>query len=277
MSRRGRSGPAISLFSFQDIITSVTAIVTVITLLLALDLVQRKQSQAGNSSAALAAELSHRLETARADLANLSAEVSSVDDVVQQAAAISPAELELDIARRESAIHDLQNAQTRLEKEQDEWKGRLKTVEIERFELEPSRKKTRKLVQETSDLERRRKAEEAENRTIFSLPRGFQKEGWIAVVESQRILVAPLGRSAVPRAFETSGVPLFGISAADEFLKWIELERLRTAYFLLQVRPDGPGVFESVQERFTKQNIAYGFDLIGANEVLLDSERGAAP
>ena len=34
MSRRGRSGPTISLFSFQDIITSVTAIVTVITLLL---------------------------------------------------------------------------------------------------------------------------------------------------------------------------------------------------------------------------------------------------
>ena len=54
MSRRGRSGPAISLFSFQDIITSVTAIVTVIALLLALDLVQRKQSQSSDSSAAMA-------------------------------------------------------------------------------------------------------------------------------------------------------------------------------------------------------------------------------
>jgi len=56
MSRRGRSGPTISLFSFQDIITSVTAIVTVITLLLALDLVQRKQSKAGDSSGNLAVE-----------------------------------------------------------------------------------------------------------------------------------------------------------------------------------------------------------------------------
>ncbi|MBC7817117.1 MAG: hypothetical protein IAG10_09545 [Planctomycetaceae bacterium] len=39
----------ISLFAFQDIITSVTAIVIVVALFLALDLVQRKQGQASES------------------------------------------------------------------------------------------------------------------------------------------------------------------------------------------------------------------------------------
>lgn len=275
MSRRGRSGPAISLFSFQDIITSVTAIVTVITLLLALDLVQRKESQGANSSAAIAEELAQRLEQAESEFAQLSAEVNAVDDVVQQAAAIAPAELEEEIVRRELTIHELQAERSRLEKERDNWNRRMKAEEIEQFELEPSREKTRKLVQETDELERQREAEDAENRTVYSLPRGFQKEGWLAVIEPQRILVAPLGWPAIPTVFES--VPLFGASAADEFLKWIERRQLRTAYFLLQIRPGAAGAFHDVEERLMRQGVSYGFDVIGEEEIVLHPERGAAP
>ena len=92
MSRRGRSGPTISLFSFQDIITSVTAIVTVITLLLALDLVQRKQSDAGDSSGALVVELAARLAQIEDELTELRAATASTDELVREVAATSPAD-----------------------------------------------------------------------------------------------------------------------------------------------------------------------------------------
>ena len=71
MSRRGRSGPVISLFAFQDIITSVTAIVIVVTLFLALDLVQRKQGQASESPTVLAEELVARITALEGELAKL--------------------------------------------------------------------------------------------------------------------------------------------------------------------------------------------------------------
>lgn len=68
MSRRGRSGPAISLFAFQDIITSVTAIVIVVVLFLALDLVQRKESARADSPVGVAADLTDRIAELKREL-----------------------------------------------------------------------------------------------------------------------------------------------------------------------------------------------------------------
>ncbi len=46
MSRRNRSRAAFSLFSFQDIITAVTAIVILLVLILTLELISRRQQVA---------------------------------------------------------------------------------------------------------------------------------------------------------------------------------------------------------------------------------------
>ena len=86
MSRRGRSGPVISLIAFQDIITCVTAIVISVALFLALDLVQRKQGQASESPAVLADELIARVAEVEAELAKLREELNRADDLVQQVA-----------------------------------------------------------------------------------------------------------------------------------------------------------------------------------------------
>ena len=255
MSRRGRSGPTISLFSFQDIITSVTAIVTVITLLLALDLVQRKQSDAGDSSGALAVELAARLAQIEAELIELRTATASTDELVREVAATSPAELRNEIAQRESAIAELEVVRARLERQRTGWKAREKEERAEGFELEPVREQQARLEREAAELEQQRKAERAENRTVFSLPRGFQKEGWLVVIGAKQIDVAPLGRSARPVAFVGKGLPLFGTSAAGAFEKWIDDQGLRSAYFLLLVRPEAARTFDEVEELLTKKSV----------------------
>ena len=277
MSRRGRSGPVISLFSFQDIITSVTAIVTVITLLLALDLVQRKQSQAGDSSGNLAVELAARLVAAEVELAELKAAAGTTDDLVREVAATSPAELRNEIAQRESAIAELERERTRLERQRGQWKTREKEEQTEQFDLEPLRQQQANALAEAAELDRQRTSEQVENRTVFSLPRGFQKEGWIVVIDATQIAIAPLGRPAQPVVVRTSGLPLIGTSAAAGFVAWIEREQLRSAYFLLLVRPDAARAFDDVQELLTDKSISHGFDLIGADQSILHPERGAAP
>lgn len=277
MSRRGRSGPAISLFSFQDIITSVTAIVTVITLLLALDLVQRKQSNASDSSSQLAKDLESRLTEAEEEFTQLSAAVNLTDDLVQDVAATSPAELREEIARRESAIVELKTEQIRLEQQAEQWRARLKAEQVKQFELEPVRQKTEDAVREATDLERQHASERDENRTVFSLPRGFQKEGWIAVVDQRQITVAPIGRPEVPIVFNASGLLLIGNSAAEEFMMWVDLQKLRSAYFLLLVRPDADSDFDEVEKLLSGKDVSHGFDLIGQDETIMHPERGAAP
>lgn len=277
MSRRGRSGPAISLFSFQDIITSVTAIVTVIALLLALDLVQRKQSETKDTSRQIAIELAERIAAADAELAQLNTTVEFTDNLVQEIAETSPVELSAEIAHRESAISALKEQELRLEKQAQQWLARIKEKEVEQFELDPLRKKTEDALQEAAELEQQQAAVDAENRTVFSLPRGFQKEGWIAVIDQQLITVAPLGRPAKPVVLTATGLPLLGNSAAEELVEWLDRQQLRSAYFLLLVRPDASLNFHEVQELFSKKRLSYGFDLIGQDDAIMHPERGAAP
>lgn len=278
MSRRGRSGPTISLFAFQDIITSVTAIVTVLTLLLALDLVQRKESQASNSSGHLSLELAARLAEAEAELAEMQAAVGTTDDLLRTVADKSPAELRTEIAQRESTTTELERERARLERQNTQLQSRHKAELARAFDLEPLRKQQQAAQNKTTEIDRQRAAEKAENRTVFSLPRGTRKEGWIVVIDPAQIAVAPLGRPAQPVAFRSSGrLPLLGTNGSAAFLEWIDQQQLRSAYFLLLVRPGGADAFDDVQESLTEKRISYGFDLISADQPILHPARGAAP
>ena len=277
MSRRGRSGPTISLFSFQDIITSVTAIVTVITLLLALDLVQRKQSKASDSSSAMAVILTERLERAEEELARLQNVADTTDAVVREVASISPGDLRSEIAQRESTIEELKRERAQLQQQNLVWKAHEKAKLTEQFDLVPLKDEQTRTSVAATELERQQAEEAAENRTIYSLPRGTKQEGWLAVVDADQIDVAPIGRAAPPTTFVPTGLALIGSSAADNFGKWMDEKNLDRAYFLVLIRPGGAATFDDVEEKLKSRRISHGFDLIDADQAILHPERGAAP
>lgn len=276
MSRRGRSGPTISLFSFQDIITSVTAIVTVIALLLALDLVQRKQSRTSDSTALLAAEVSKRLEQLEAELAQLQTMASMTDELARELADATPADLQREITARQQDLQRLEQQRSRLEEQARLWKDREKEQLAEQFDLEPFKQEATTVEAMTAELERQRADEHAENRTIYSLPRGTQKKGWIVELESGRITIAPIGRAEPPKTFESSGVSLIGTSAAGNFAKWIDSQSREDFYFLLLLRPDSGDEFDQVHKMLETKKISHGFDLIDAERTVFHPERGAA-
>ena len=276
MSRRGRSGPVISLFAFQDIITSVTAIVIVVTLFLALDLVQRKQGQASESPTVLAEELVARITALEGELAKLHKELDRSDDLVQQVASTSPAELRAEIIQRELAVEDLRQQLQRQQEREKRLQSQEKAVAAEQFDLSPLRQRVEQTIRETRELQGQLDQAKQEDRILFTLPRGSNKEGWIAVVDSGRITVAPLGRAARPQAFVSTGTFLKK-SAAEAMVEWIDRERLRSAYFLVLIRPSGPRTFDALEELLQSKSMSFGFDLIDAERTVLHPERGAAP
>lgn len=276
MSRRGRSGPTISLFSFQDIITSVMAIVTVITLLLALDLVQRKESRGDDASAALAVELTARLNHAETELSQLQRIADQTDDLVRDVADASPAQLKDEIAKRDATVIELERQKARLEQQDKLWQGQKKSKLVEQFDLDPSRKEREKLEKTIAALDQQRRAEQTENRPVFAMPRGMQKEGWLVLIESDRISLAPLGRPAKPVVLTATGLPVVGPTAVQNFENWLDKQQLASSYFFVLLRPNASESFGEVCKMLDTKKISYGFDLVGSEQNIMHPERGAA-
>lgn len=277
MSRRGRSGPAISLFAFQDIITSVTAIVIVVVLFLALDLVQRKEVARADSPVGVAADLTDRIAELKRELERLQAETTRTDATVRELAQFSPAELQAEVTAAERSLQDLQSRGKELTARHEVWESRQKAALAARFDLRPQQLQLERTRQAIQDLQREIEEGRTDKRPIYGLPRGITAGGWVAVIEAETIFVAPLGKRARPLQFEQGAFPLVTGTAAGAFLRWVSDEKQERAYFLLLVRPGGAGQFYEIESKFNDTSILYGFDVIDAQQVILHPEKGAAP
>lgn len=249
---------------------------TVITLLLALDLVQRKESRGSHSSAALAAELTARLNHAEAELSQLQQIADQTNDLVRDVADASPAQLKDEITRRDATIIELERQKARLEQQDKLWQDQKKSKLVEQFDLDPSRKEREKLEKTIAALEQQRRMEDAENRPVFALPRGMQKEGWLVLIEPDRIAVAPLGRPAKPVVLTATGLPVVGPTATRNFETWLDKQQVSSSYFFVLLRPSTSESFDEVRKIFDAKKISYGFDVIGADQNIMHPERGAA-
>jgi uncharacterized small protein (DUF1192 family) len=276
MSRRGRSGPAISLFAFQDIITSVTAIVIVIVLFLALDLVQRKQSAHADTASGVGEDLTARIAELQAELARLQAETTRIDATVREVAQFSPAELQAEVTAAERSIQSLQSRHKQLLEHHRRWQAKEKTVLAQKFDLRPQQLQLEITRQAHRDVQQQIEEGRNDRRPIYGLPRGITAGGWVAVIEEDVITVAPLGRRAQPREFRQGALPIITGTAADAFVKWAKQEEPH-AYFLLLIRPGGAVQFDEVDSEFIDRSMSYGFDLIDAQQEILHPEKGAAP
>ncbi len=277
MSRRGRSGPAISLFAFQDIITSVTAIVIVVVLFLALDLVQRKESAHAESPVGVVEDVTERIAELRAKLAKLQAETQRTDETVRQVAEFSPGELEAEVAAAERGIQHLQARLKELKEREATWQSREKIALATKFDLRPKQLQLERTRQATQKIQQEIEEGRNDRRPIYGLPRGVSNGGWVVVIEEEVITVAPLGKRAKPTQFRNGPLPLISDTAADAFLSWVRSEQQQKAYFLILIRPDGAEQFYPIEETFNEKSVKFGFDLIDAQQEILHPEKGAAP
>lgn len=277
MSRRGRSGPSISLFAFQDIITSVTAIVIVVVLFLALELVQRKEAAHADTSSGVAEDLAVRIEELRVELARLRDQTARTDSTVREVAKFSPAELQIEVRNAEQAIQELQSRQKLLAERNKLWQSREKAALAKEFDLQPQQRQLEQARKASDDLEQQIEAGRNDKRPIYGLPKGVTNGGWVAIIEKDIVTVAPLGRPAKPQLFKTGTLSLFSGTSAGAFVKWVKQEKQQNAYFLLLIRPGGATQFDEVDTQFTLSDISYGFDLIDAHQEILHPEKGAAP
>ena len=125
-----------------------------------------------------------------------------------------------------------------------------------------------------AELQSRIEKERRVDRRLFSLPRGFDKKGWVVVISADGISAAPLAEASHPVTFPVrDGLE----SAVEAFMRWSSTHATRNKYYLLLVRPAAAEVFDSVRNRLQADGVEFGFDLIDKDQVILDPERGVAP
>lgn len=273
MARRGRSGPAVSLFAFQDIITCVSGIIIVMVLILALELIERPQLASGATSEDQ--RIHEAIASAEERLRELTAGSQESDELIRDLTSASPVQLHQDIALAQATLAALRRELD----EQAAKSGKLATASVglaaERQEREKESDALDRAARINRELERQLQRESRQNRPVYALPRGTTKSGWLVVLESRQVTVAPLGQSARPMHFARKPGSLFGGSAARQFLGWLRQQPSANSYFLVLIRPNAVAEFDEIETALTAGGYSFGFDVVGQDQLLIDPDRGA--
>jgi len=272
MSRRG-GGPKITLFSFQDIITSVSGIMIFVTLLLALDLSERTLQGGENPAERDSSDLRRRIEAAGAEIEDLRRRAllhsgSTGRSLLADQRAAQEAADKLDQLEREIAA---------IERRSDEAREREAEAKIRKAGTEAAvAEELRRQDSVAEALRRELTSAKLRDRVYFNIEADSSRsrDGWLALLEGRGVSVAPLGRSQPPRLFP-------GPSSEDDtmdlstraFLDWAESDA-RGAYILLVARPSGIPRVNPVRNLLTLRRHDFGIDLVTEEQELLDPEHG---
>ncbi|WP_437206324.1 hypothetical protein [Planctomicrobium sp. SH664] len=276
MSRRRRkTGAAITLFSFQDIIMSTSGIVIMIALLLSLELIQRRGAAADAVIPDSSSRLRQDIAQAQQEIAAIEERLKASDELVRGASGFSRVELQSQVQNRKDENAALKQQLDAAHSELRRWaqaEPELARLRQEFIEVEQSLQQARS---EGAAVQRELDEVIQNDRPVFSMPRGSRQAGWLVDISETRIQVAPLERAAVPLVFERKGKFLLGQEGADEqFLQWAGREAAGS-YFFLMVRPQGLAHFRKIAKQFDQNQTGYGFDLLDSEQILLHPERGA--
>ncbi|MEX0704975.1 MAG: hypothetical protein WD069_22940, partial [Planctomycetales bacterium] len=256
-----------------DIITSVSGIVIVIVLLLTLELVERPDVIGDGGTHAAAALLRNSLAEADHERDALHSATASGDSGVRELAEAASSDFVAEIEGLEQRRRELEARVETAREQALALEAARRTAEVEEFDLKPR-------VDELEQLTRRAEAltnrlERSDDRPVYSLPRGTNRRGWLVDIGGGEVSAAPLGTPQPPVAYRKQG--LFGKSAEAAFLDWAKSQDASEAYFLLLVRPAGATAYGRIERGLQAGGYAFGFDLVGADQTVLDPQRGAAP
>lgn len=287
----GRRKPtaAFSLFAFQDIITSVSAILILVMLLLTIELVTRRRQQAATDPAA-----SRRQIAATADKLE-SLVVQLRDDVAERKAQRPTRSLVNAQAERERVQKELEATQRRLgetRRARDAASKHTAEVETEATEradeiqlltdletqLETDSREAEtldqanRLEQERQEKRKREIADTPRSGTelVFNPPADSDRRAWLVELSGDGVTVVLLGGDRTER---------LGRDAApgSRFGRWLSELTPDGDYCLLLVRPSASDdVEQEVQRGLSDAGIRHGIDLIGEDQTVRDGSKTTA-
>jgi Skp family chaperone for outer membrane proteins len=271
MTRRGRSRSPFSLFSFQDIITCVSGIIILITLVLALELSQRKQGSPQVDTAKLAAQLREAVADAQAEAARLEDELKRRAESAQEVGGASASALRHELFVLSEQIGSLEAELASLQRQEQTVKEKDEAVQARRFDREKDSQKLADEEQKVKDLDEKLKNARRPGQLFYNPRTADGKLVWLIQIEGDRILVAAAGSTVRPGVYTEVSALLF----QTPLEKWLASRSAQADFFFLLVRPAGTDHFVKLKELLVKRGFGIGYDLLGIQQSAVDPEKGA--
>ncbi|WP_372717175.1 hypothetical protein [Novipirellula sp.] len=266
MAKRRSSGPGISFFAFQDIITAVVGIFILITMILVLELAQRVES-ASNAPAEDIRPVVQTIEALKQQIADTQTEFderSKASDRSDGINAFNLAENVELLKQQNAALHartEASNAKAqKLAAESREAATEAERLAIEsksldgmRGELDAISKKL-KLVQERANVLL------GDESTVYRDETAEGRFLTLVTLSTKRIQV----HDALTRSVKT----LSGSKRLDQWESWLENIPLDRRQLLILIEPGGEGDFREVEGTLEKNRAQYGFTVVGADHAI---------
>lgn len=263
--RRRKSAPPISLFSFQDIITSVTGIMILITLMLGLELVQRTVNSPPRKTAEVTESLQAATDAAASEIEDIKDELRKRQPGVIEAAGLDPASLRRELQDVQELNQQLQQELSASEKQQAEAERRRKQAQSEKDRRAEDSRTLAELREQVAEAEARLQELKQSNRVIFNPASGSAKRPWLVEVSDRGLLVGEAGKAQKPQSF----------AGLAPFREWAARRNADAEYFVLLVKPAGVDTFYAVSQALQQLKFDVGYDLLTASQTALDSGAGA--
>jgi len=275
-SRRRRNQAPLSLFSFQDIITSVTAIMILLVLILTLELVTRAQQRGvAAEDRRVACELRETVAALQSRADALRAEQEGATQTARRAAGLSLAEIRTRHDEAERAVRLLSEENGGLAARVRAVRAEQRTAERDVVAAKTSAATDVALhaaaidgraaeMEEANRRERRRQDESRQEERppsggtlVFNQDPDNTRSPILVDVAGGGITVLA-GDGGNPRQFAwTSGVP------PADFRRWLSGLNAGTEYIVIMLRPSGVEHHGMVRDAVTSAGLAVGLELVG--------------
>ena len=249
--RRNQASAPISLFSFQDLITSLSGILILLVLLMAIEIAAGKLDESQTDSKA--ESMSGSLRDLRASVASLSSDVADLKVKVGAGVTLSAVEVVSQLTKAERENAELAAALSRLQAENAVLGRESKST---RTNVESSSPDLIALESRVEALRESVARAEADKKTFYIPEEGSAKSPVIVECSATKIRVGYIGRPELPIEFASDDA---GISAFDKHLRRYSTDK---EYLVFMIKPSGVRIFYSLTVAARDRGFEIGYDAL---------------
>lgn len=265
MSRRRRNVSAISLFAFQDIITSVVGIFILVIICMILQL--RETQTATGSPVQNYQELLATQQAIAQDSQSLSSSLNELTTSLSQAGSSNRfseklASQELDVLERmmrerlQRAERELlQVTESREETEKDK-----ERMLISQAALGPELEEMKSIQDQMSRMKQEMQQIEVENPMVFSKTQ----------LNGRPLCILEVKGDSTHWVATTSGAKRSWSLPAqrDALLQWLGSNEASRWHFLILLKPSGAGEFAQIRQKLKEAGVKVGFDVVAEDQAI---------
>lgn len=281
MSRRGRrSDSPISLFSFQDIITSVTAIMILLVLILTLELITRMNHKGvAADDRRVVEELTQSIDAMRERCAELEQQTADAQKTAQRIASQSVRQVEADKRREQRRSESLRQELAALAAQARQAKEARQAAERELVKAEKTASSVRDTAERASrDAATATELEDQNERESVRQDIARKDLGDRPTSVAKLVFNPPVGEQLKPVLIEVSdggiavmnddgsGVQDFGWGLGAPpagFSQWLRQRDKSREYVVIMLRASGVDRLDATRRAISDAGLELGVELVG--------------